>query len=259
MTTELGSIVSEHPNLLFREWYKESTGTCEPRFIYTVGGKTYSCATSILAELLFAEHQFRYQAELKACYVRPKIPKNGLAYHDGFDGIADRYVEREKSLYLKESSIPHSPLKQLYISLRRDPGWYLREELVEDCAVGGGCCGEECGCCAKRLTQLPRKGMSGHCSLACQCCGRRRGRIPSSQLVDALDKEYKKTLESDNSTFLAYIASAHFAERESQPNSRLQSSPRDSEAGPSARVSISNPPPYERHDSGGKISSVASK
>lgn len=256
MAPDLRDIVLA-PKLLFRVWYKESTGTCESRFTYQTGGKTHSCATSILTELLFAEYQFRYQAQLKECYVKPNCDKYGSAqYYDGFHTIADTYIEREKALYLKEASIPHSPLKQLYVSLRKDPGWYLREELVNDCAAGGGCCGEECGCCAKRLKNLPRKGISGHCSLACQCCARRKGRRPHGGVVARIDKQYKEALESENPFFLASIASAYFAERESQPNLGLQLFQRDSAGGPSAGVSSSGPPPYERHASGSKTSSA---
>lgn len=255
MATVLGGMVLDHPNLLFREWYKGSTGTSESRFVYKAGGKTYSCATSILAELLFAEYQFRYLAQLKACYVKPNCDEHGAAqYYDGFDAVAYAYIKREKTLYLKEASIPHSTLKQLYVSLREDPRWYLREELVDDCAAGGGCCGEECGCCAKRVNQLPRKGMSGHCSLACQCCGRRKGRIPGIGAVTLIDEEYKKALESDNPIFLASIASAYFAEREPRPSLKLQSSQRDFLEGPSAKVSNSGPPPYETHAIGANTS-----
>lgn len=54
----------------------------------------------------------------------------------------------------------------------------------EDCAVSGGCCGRECGCCEKSLKMISyfsdldlcgvaskrRVGLYGHCTSECGCC-----------------------------------------------------------------------------------------
>lgn len=60
-------------------------------------------------------------------------------------------------------------LKGLYYALRRDPLWYMREEMVHDCAGRGGCCSRGCGCCAKRSLSENIKA-SGHCTPECWCC-----------------------------------------------------------------------------------------
>ncbi|KAJ5833235.1 hypothetical protein N7474_001546 [Penicillium riverlandense] len=45
-----------------------------------------------------------------------------------------RFYIQERTLYLKEALIPED-LRQIYESMRKDPRWYLRQELVEDCAA----------------------------------------------------------------------------------------------------------------------------
>ncbi|KAJ5527313.1 hypothetical protein N7513_011472 [Penicillium frequentans] len=43
------------------------------------------------------------------------------------------YATRKHQLYIAESMIPEHPLKKNYDVLRRDPRWYLRAELTQDC------------------------------------------------------------------------------------------------------------------------------
>lgn len=56
-----------------------------------------------------------------------------------------------------------------YDSLRRDRLWYMRKEMVYECAGRGGCCSRGCGCCARRA--LPENMKTrGHCTTECWCC-----------------------------------------------------------------------------------------
>ncbi|KAJ5371593.1 hypothetical protein N7517_003599 [Penicillium concentricum] len=57
-----------------------------------------------------------------------------------------QYPRKEYALYRAE----RRGLKEVYDSLRRDPKWFMREELVQDCSDRGGCCSRDCGCCAQR-------------------------------------------------------------------------------------------------------------
>ncbi|KAJ5868557.1 hypothetical protein N7534_003110 [Penicillium rubens] len=82
-------------------------------------------------------------------------------------------ARKEYALY-EATSMLTPYIKKLYDNLRRDPKWFMREELVQDCSDRGGCCSRECGCCAQRCEEeknlLQRKKGRGHCTTECQCC-----------------------------------------------------------------------------------------
>lgn len=162
------------------------------------------------------------------------------------------YVERETNLYLKEAALPPMTLAPLYSYIRADPRWYLGKWVVSECAARGGCCGRDCGCCAKRLFHKPRRSMSGHRSLACPCCERRRGGAIDPDRVALIDQRYKEALDSDNPAFLACIASNYFAPG-SPPGGdpAREIIPVETElGGPYSAEWAGSPPPYEAYDSG---------
>lgn len=208
----------------FREYY--STNSAGRKFYnksfkYQIEKNDYDCPARILVELLYAEHQFRYQAQLIDGWRERTTNEHssehvneGANLHDSYRGdfpqICQIYIERERTLYLKERELPNLTLAKVYRSVRDDPGWYLGTYPVAECAAMGGCCGRSCGCCVKRLPHLPRRGISGHCSLACACCERTKGCIVDSDRVAAMDEQYNKALESDNPSFLARIANSYF-------------------------------------------------
>lgn len=70
--------------------------------------------------------------------------------HTGLEEVQKKYTLQEHQLYVAESMIPERPAKQNYDSLRRNPDWYMRHELIQDCKDRGGCCSRGCGCCAQR-------------------------------------------------------------------------------------------------------------
>lgn len=99
---------------------------------------------------------------------------------DGNKNMRDKYEEDfecveimiwllTKELHNLEILLPQRPLKETYDKIRQNPAWYLRKELVHDCANRGGCCGRSCGCCKKRCLTSKEKG-TGHCTERCFCC-----------------------------------------------------------------------------------------
>lgn len=102
-------------------------------------------------------------------------------------------------------------LRHLYMTIREDRKWYLRTTLKNRCAETGGCCGQECNCCEKRLNTLQNSGMNGHCLWACPCCMKRKRFYPKVNEETIVEKQYKDALESENPAFLIYMADAYFS------------------------------------------------
>lgn len=97
------------------------------------------------------------------------------------------------------------PIILAYKSLRKDPKWFMRKELIEYCAGRGGCCGRGCGWC-ERCEPTPGRNIGvGHCITGCGCClsfreceltrtekDKIRGRLMAT--LQCLDKVYLLTL-----------------------------------------------------------------
>lgn len=81
------------------------------------------------------------------------------------------YTTAKAKLYACEVTLPLG-LKDRYDTLRKNPKWYMRQGLVDDCAAQGGCCSRECGCCEQR--SLSKKKGQGHCTIDCWCCSNNR-------------------------------------------------------------------------------------
>ena len=182
------------------------------KFAFNVNDEEGGYSTGILIDLLFAEYQLRYQAQLKDGWIQKEAPPGShptCIDHEDFKSICTTYVERLRALYLAESALPSYSVKSFYDSLRKDDEWYLRKELVNECVAAGGCCGWDCGCCSERLQDLPRKGISGHCSLSCPCCEKRNNCSLEKRKVSELDDEYRAALE--NPAFLLRMTRAYFS------------------------------------------------
>lgn len=90
-----------------------------------------------------------------------------------------------KEFYLYQAEIMITPpFDIMYKDLRRDPAWFMRPEMVQDCSHRSGCCSRGCGCCQRRLGSKREKGR-GHCTTECLCCANFRG----GGFTDA-DKQY---------------------------------------------------------------------
>lgn len=127
--------------------------------------------------------------------------------------------------------LPAKPLKELYDSLREDPKWYLREELVEDCKGRGGCCARECGCCEKRqATPGYTKGI-GHCSVTCGCCIETRGFELTEQEEDMFHDNLHDMLWDENPAYLLKMTEAFFSKPESKPKINANENPESQSVG----------------------------
>lgn len=113
-----------------------------------------------------------------------------------------------QKLYEIESMLPDE-VKRNYESIRKDPKWYMRRELVNDCANRGGCCGRDCGCCAFRAKQSYEKGI-GHCTVECFCCVGSRGRRPSPEEKRDILKRMTMDLKCDIATHFVRMVNAYF-------------------------------------------------
>ncbi|KAJ5325771.1 uncharacterized protein N7506_008873 [Penicillium brevicompactum] len=62
-------------SFLFREYLRETDGAkvFSRRFRYRLGKSEYDCPASILADLVFAEYQLRYQAQLAYVMFEPTL------------------------------------------------------------------------------------------------------------------------------------------------------------------------------------------
>ncbi|CAG8165931.1 unnamed protein product [Penicillium salamii] len=95
--------------------------------------------------------------------------------------------------------------KEDYDALRRDPKWYMRKGLVQECADQGGCCSRQCGCCAKRGLSRNKKG-SGHCTFECGCCIAFEGRELTKEQKKERRKDFRDRLERHSSQYILRMA-----------------------------------------------------
>lgn len=102
-------------------------------------------------------------------------------------------------------------LRRGYMSVKSNPAWYLREELVEDCVSRGGCCSRDCGCCERRrLSAKNGKGI-GHCTVECMCCIHDQGSEFTAEEKKDFNGWFGKMLRSNNPAFLLRITNAYFS------------------------------------------------
>lgn len=115
-----------------------------------------------------------------------------------------QHPAKARALYEAESML-RPVFKELYDDMRRDPKWFMREEMVHDCADQGGCCSRECGCCAKRHLSGRKKG-TGHCTTECECCIAFRGFELSEEEKKKISKNYKSRLNEPKSAYFVKMA-----------------------------------------------------
>ena len=123
-----------------------------------------------------------------------------------------QYARKEQALY-EATSMLRPYFKVPYDKLRRDPKWFMREELVQDCSERGGCCGRECGCCAQRgeeknLSQ--RKKGRGHCTIECQCCIGFRGFEFPEEDKEEIRRNFEARLGSRRSRYFINLVDWSF-------------------------------------------------
>lgn len=118
---------------------------------------------------------------------------------------------QQHTLYKMEGELPAGPLKQTYDSLRRNPRWYCRPELVEDCIARGGCSSRGCGCCESRHFRTSHRGV-GHCTIECGCCSDYRGFEATPEMRKEIADGFQEMLYSPNPAFLLRMTEAYFSE-----------------------------------------------
>ena len=133
--------------------------------------------------------------------------------------IQAQYPRKEYDLYRAEYRF-HSIFKNALDTLRRDPKWFMREEMVQDCFDRGGCCSRECGCCEQRHLSKRKKGR-GHCTVECGCCISFRGfELPENQKKE-MSIDFETMLEEFKPAYAVHLANCFFCPLELKPQPQL--------------------------------------
>jgi len=184
-------------------------------------GKDVQCSADLLAGIIISEHAIqetaqledqwkeKHQASLKSFLQGEDMAwiqecEETVIYYRNCGGWFGRWI------YHLETRLPRGTLKESYDKLREDPTWYLRKELVKDCAAKGGCCGRDCGCCAKRHLNSGRRRGIGHCSILCACCEVYRGSNFTDEQLSVLRELIIEGLGDPDPTYLLHMADAYF-------------------------------------------------
>lgn len=171
---------------------------------------------------LLAQREESLSYKAKALKKTTDLTNDTMEVEEFDSKIRRTQAQRVKDEYTMFRLVSELPLfvKNLYYRLRLDPLWYMREEMVQDCAGRGGCCSRECGCCAQRSLS-ERTKTRGHCTMECWCC--RSFRNPSlteeDQTFIALDLE--KLMESNN--HIANMANWYFRPRKHRAARKVKS------------------------------------
>ena len=113
--------------------------------------------------------------------------------------------------YEDECFLGTGSLRKGYKSVKSNPAWYLREELVKDCIGRGGCCRWQCRCCERRrLSAKNGKGI-GHCTVECMCCIHDRGSECTAAEKKGIDDRFRQMLRCNNPSYLLRIGNAYFS------------------------------------------------
>ncbi|KAJ5923737.1 hypothetical protein N7454_008982 [Penicillium verhagenii] len=115
----------------------------------------------------------------------------------------------QQSLYEARWAL-HSDITDSYSSVTKDPSWYLKKGLVNDCLEKGGCCSRECGCCKKRQFSTERNFGIGHCTSYCACCDVARGGALTDESRKYIEESFTRMLQSDTPYFLGRMIWAYF-------------------------------------------------
>lgn len=115
-------------------------------------------------------------------------------------------IKNEFTIFRLVSELPSWVTDHL-CSLRRDRLWYMRKEMVYDCADRGGCCSRGCGCCARRsLSNTTR--IRGHCTMECWCCISFRDPSLTEEDQTSIALDMDRLIE--NSNYVQKMANCYF-------------------------------------------------
>lgn len=127
-----------------------------------------------LREILQRETSLAVEARQASPERQAEIVKEG-------EGMKAEYHIAELTIQQMASGFKQGELRRAFDLWRSHPLWYLHKTLIEDCAIRGGCCGRECGCCRNRNPPPNRKLAVGHCTAECLCCQKFRGFKPTKE------------------------------------------------------------------------------
>lgn len=174
-------------------------------------------------ELLLAEIRLREQMQLEehlqateSRSLQSKASNNGTEppqYNEKLEQVRKQIGFYMLDLYRCESMLPLRSLRQVYDKLRKNPKWFLRKDLVDDCIRKGGCCTRGCRCCEKRhMGNETRKGI-GHCTVECGCCViNRRCEFTQEEKKELADKTVAMLKNLQNPSYLSTMLEAFFSE-----------------------------------------------
>lgn len=170
----------------------------------------------VFVDIMMAEYHLREIVQREQCLKNKaraleKIAnKHEARYEEELARLLQEYSKAEWDLYLKELKLPVGFVKRSYDILRQNPTWYLREELVEDCARRGGCCGRNCGCCKTHQSATRRAKGIGHCTPSCGCCSNERGFEYTAYERQKMATDLRKALNDNNPAYLVKMAEGYF-------------------------------------------------
>ncbi|CAG8372372.1 unnamed protein product [Penicillium salamii] len=144
-------------------------------------------------------------------------PVRVLNFYEGLRGVyfeAEVFADIIKAEYclreIVQRRLPIGTINNEYYSLRQSSTWYLRQELVNDCAKRGGCCSRNCECCQTRHERAVRNKGLGHCTPSCGCCTSERGFEYSAEEIQSFVDGLKAQLYNDNPAYTVHMAEAFF-------------------------------------------------
>jgi hypothetical protein len=184
---------------------------CGSAIVHSCAIRRLILADQDLREQVQSEERLRHrvQALQKASAIEHNKPQLDRATQE-LQEKEKLYQSREYELYLAEC-LNGPILKFQYTKLRRDATWFMREVLVRDCSDRGGCCGRQCGCCAKRHSFQRRRRGEGHCTTECECCTSFRGYEILPDEKDKQTKAFRAILDAYGSKHLLNLTNGYFA------------------------------------------------
>lgn len=172
----------------------------------------------ILAETSLRETVQREETLIKRSRTMQKVEntedgkKQLHQWCEELEDLRRKHSRQSLELYEMESRLPATILKQNYDSLRQNPIWYLREELVKDCSARNGCCSRSCGCCKTRYSTAERGRGIGHCTVECGCCSISRGFDYTVLEKKEIADQFTRMLWFKKPGYLLQIAEGYFWE-----------------------------------------------
>ncbi|KAJ5195027.1 uncharacterized protein N7498_008465 [Penicillium cinerascens] len=228
----------------------------EHKRLHFIGSKGW-VATFVVADLILAEYNLRGSVQRAASLVqscralrerkRNKKEDARLLEYDKTLMKLRRIINiYELALYEQQATLPED-LRPTYEFLTRNPVWYLRKELIDDCIAKGGCCSRECRCCENRhLHRKSRKG-TGHCTAECRCCEDHRGFEYTEKEKSNITDQLRRMLNHRGPGFVLRMAEAYFSAPDiPEPTSSKPTSESTSE--PTAKEKLSEIPNKEEKE-----------